>query len=540
MQCVSSGAGGVSIMPSAEQLLFFSLLVVQLLQVAISGESPSPALYCPYSKQWKPLSSSSSERIPPFPPSDSSYDSPLTEIYISLPNFMDGERCAKTLDSYISKAKYPKRLNFGIIEQIDTEVVPFREGCLAEYCRLKGIVPAHCHFENIKQVVVSQRMARGLSYARAMGDEDMMADEEFCMLSDTHTDLIPDWDMALMNMWAMIQNEYAIISTQPTAMSLLGKNVNDRWEVSHQCSFKWDEQNGLLRNSAEPASAIYLDKPLLSPTWTSKFSFSKCHALKKTPDDPAILRLDRDITDIAKFARLWTRGYDVYSPHRPIMSRDGTVRDGSDAWKSFGSKDAVIRKELEDSKVRVRTLLGMEGGFKDVNSLMALGRYGLGTKRTLSQLIEFMGVDFRRATIYDSRCLALSFVPFEFENNPHVESGDLWGLAPERLSRMSIPLVSKADPIIPVSKRPAQRIEMRDYGPESRLGSIFSWVDVAVESFIGDLMNEDFDENEAISILKIGLLVVPLVALLMTASLWALMSTGNDMRPAVKNEVKIV
>lgn len=132
-----------------------------------------------------------------------------------------------------------------------------------------------------------------------------MANEEFCLLSDSHVDLITHWDMALMNMWGMIQNEYAVISTPPTAMSLLGTNVHDRWEVSHQCTFHWRTEDGLLTNNeAEVVSAVNLDKPLLSPTWTSKFSFSKCHAMKKTPDDPRLMRVERGPADVAKYARL--------------------------------------------------------------------------------------------------------------------------------------------------------------------------------------------------------------------------------------------
>lgn len=131
-----------------------------------------------------------------------------------------------------------------------------------------------------------------------------MANEEFCLHSDSHMDLIPEWDTALMNMWGMTQNEYAILSAQPTAISLLGQNVNSRWEVSHQCSFDWRSEDGLLCNSHEDmASAVNLKKPLLSPSWTSQFSFSKCHAHKKTPEDPTIMRVEREASDIAKFAR---------------------------------------------------------------------------------------------------------------------------------------------------------------------------------------------------------------------------------------------
>jgi hypothetical protein len=149
-------------------LSFVSLvvLIAQPTKVFCAPESTAAAIYS--NKQWTALEQSpdESETVKPFPPSDTSYESPTTEIYISIANFMDGERCAKTIDNYISKAMYPKRLNFGIIEQINTEVMPFREGCVATYCKLHQISVADCHFENIKSVTYSYRLARGLSYAR--------------------------------------------------------------------------------------------------------------------------------------------------------------------------------------------------------------------------------------------------------------------------------------------------------------------------------------------------------------------------------------
>ena len=147
-------------------LLSIVFLVSQPTRVISGPENTAAAIY--FDKQWKALEPSPDEAgsVKPFPPSDNSYESPTTEIYISIGNFMDGDRCAKTIDNYISKAKYPKRLNFGIIEQINTEVVPFREGCVATYCKLHHISAAECHFENIKTVTYSYRLARGLSYAR--------------------------------------------------------------------------------------------------------------------------------------------------------------------------------------------------------------------------------------------------------------------------------------------------------------------------------------------------------------------------------------
>jgi hypothetical protein len=46
----------------------------------------------------------------------------------------------------------------------------------------------------------------------------------------------------------------------------------------------------------------------------------------------------------------------------------------------------------------------------DVNTIVEIGRYGLGTKRTLDQLIAFMGIDFRNKKIYGNRfeCIVLN------------------------------------------------------------------------------------------------------------------------------------
>jgi hypothetical protein len=45
----------------------------------------------------------------------------------------------------------------------------------------------------------------------------------------------------------------------------------------------------------------------------------------------------------------------------------------------------------------------MPGGDKDAESIATLTKFGLGQKRSLDQLIEFTGMDFRTATVYGDR-----------------------------------------------------------------------------------------------------------------------------------------
>jgi hypothetical protein len=85
-----------------------------LLYVAFCfAEESGPALYS--ASKWVALETIAKPNYPP--PTSDNWKQPTTEIYISIADFTDTIRCAKTLDNYISKAKYPKRLKFGMRTQ---------------------------------------------------------------------------------------------------------------------------------------------------------------------------------------------------------------------------------------------------------------------------------------------------------------------------------------------------------------------------------------------------------------------------------------
>jgi hypothetical protein len=167
-----------------------------------------------------------------------------------------------------------------------------------------------------------------------------------------------------------------------------------------------------------------LEKPLLAPLWSESFSFSKCHAEKKTPQDPLMPHIFDGI-EFNKFARLWTRGYDVYTPSRTIVAHDDHEVMGKSApalngkgpvnpleWSHFGMSPEFAREQFEKGLHRAKTLLGMPDGEKEAQGVSLLTRYGLGTKRTLDQLIEFTGIDTRNKKVFGDRCKSLEWVPF--------------------------------------------------------------------------------------------------------------------------------
>lgn len=55
--------------------------------------------------------------------------------------------------------------------------------------------------------------------------------------------------------------------------------------------------------------------------WGAGLSFSKCHAERKTMYDPFTPGIF-DGEEFTKAIKLWTYGYDIYSPHRVYVVHD--------------------------------------------------------------------------------------------------------------------------------------------------------------------------------------------------------------------------
>jgi len=282
-----------------------------------------------------------------------------------------------------------------------------------------------------------------------------MKHEEFCLQIDAHSDFAPEWDMLLTRAWGGANNEYAILSSVPTDISVLDREDlnSDNQQVPHLCQAKVDKRGMIV--SLPPTLARSLPRPILAPLWNSGYSFSKCHAEYNVPVDPN-LQVIFEADEFVRYARFWTNGYDVYTPSKLIVFHDyfGKMFQSTQVANNYnfmsmewvqkcGMTPQFIRKIYDRTAERIATVLGFSEGGKDVKALSLLTKYGLGTKRTLDQLIEFTGIDIRNKVIYADRCKQLEWVPYEAEYDPEVLSGDPWGTSSERFQAggQNIPLL---------------------------------------------------------------------------------------------------
>lgn len=97
--------------------------------------------------------------------------------------------------------------------------------------------------------------------------------------------------------------------------------------------------------------------------------------------------------EFSRGARLWTHGYDFYTPSRAYI---GTWYQGQKGNKGSWSVD---RKELSESNERMGTLLKFPNSDQSEEALNKLGFYGIGKQRTLEQYLEFSGVDTKNHAV---------------------------------------------------------------------------------------------------------------------------------------------
>jgi len=355
----------------------------------------------------------------------SSYDDrwkdPKSTILIQIAALAES-RLGDTLYHFLTKAKFPERVLFVVIQQNG----PNDKDALILMCQRFGhepewsdevgrklypeaegrhqVPPKDCPYQD--QVIVKRmtaRQAKGPVYARGLANEYVDdSKHDFCLQIDAHETAIENWDVEILKEWSKIDNEFAVISTYPTAPD----HLQDTDGLGpHLCNVDlWDQG---IRNTQARTIANW-DRPILAPLWAAGLSFSRCHADSRVPTDPNLLHIFLG-EEFARGARLWTNGYDFYSLNRPIIGAwyGNEKKNHLEHWK----KDP---KEQKRGMSRMRTLLKFPRSDQSDTAVNALGKYGMGTKRTFDDYMRFCGINTTALTQTkgDDNCIVY-YVPWD-------------------------------------------------------------------------------------------------------------------------------
>ncbi|OWZ10805.1 GlcNac transferase [Phytophthora megakarya] len=347
------------------------------------------------------------------------------DIFVGLSVFRDGFRCGKTIFTGLKRAKYPERLFFGVVDQVNDG----DERCLDEFCKMaetewpdKGPCPYKDH---IRVDIHKASESRGPTLARHQ-QQKLIQQEEFCLQLDGHSIFTNLWDENILAEWKRVDNEMAVLSTYLHHIHDFVKENGDnalRASLPHLCT-TMRGSNGLVRTVG--ASMISGSKfPQLEALWGAGLSFNKCHAERRVPVDSHTLWMF-DGEEFLRASRLWTSGYDMYSPSELGSVIYHNYSKVPARFEHITVDPQVKKRESEMGVNRFKHIVGKP--VKGMVDTYELEKYGFGTVRSFESYQKFSGVTFKEGVNDTESCEQLHWVPYE--NATEVESlmGNGWKL----------------------------------------------------------------------------------------------------------------
>ena len=311
-------------------------------------------------------------------------------IFVSVASYRDFY-CSRTLESMYKNAAQPQNLYAGLCIQNKEE----DEGCV-----LAGDLAKYT--PNVSTIHLKNFEAKGPTWARYLCTT-LMNDEDYFFQIDSHTLFEKDWDLTLMKMVDEIKKntdstDVVLSHYPPNYQEYENKNKNKHM-VDTICQSFFNEK-GMVSFLGASAVDMSKDKYVVTPHIAAGMFFCEGKCIKEVPYDPNLPNLFVG-EEILHSARVWTAGYDIYSPTEVTVYHLYTRSDQPHVWddkKSFDDTDAFNK---------AKEILGFKDEFmKPVSTHVTenIEHYGLGQKRTIQQFFEFAGIDPVNKTIYKNFC----------------------------------------------------------------------------------------------------------------------------------------
>lgn len=297
-------------------------------------------------------------------------------IFVSVASYRDSE-CPWTLSDMFAKAKHPERVFAGVLWQMAPEDP-------AEWCRLPEGRAAQ-----VRGIRVEAATSMGVCWARSRIQTELWQGEAYYLQIDSHSRFTPEWDVKLLEVLAACPSPRPVLTTHPIRYEPPDTLSPDSLPILTAGRFG---DAGILMPKAKGLTPPFApDRPAPTAFIGAGMVFADSTMLQEVPYDPNLYFHGEEIS---LAVRLWTHGYDLFSPHRVILYHDYTDRGRRRHWSDHLDWTAVNQR----AQARLRHLLGMQTT-TDAEALRDLDRYGLGSRRTLAEYEAFSDVDFVRRRI---------------------------------------------------------------------------------------------------------------------------------------------
>lgn len=338
-------------------------------------------------------------------------------VFLSLASYRD-ENCLNTLTWAYEKSKNPYLLNVGLVQQncvedciggiLDktgrTEKVPPDDDCYKLFCE-SDIGKEHCAAGRVRNLFINEDESLGPYMARYFASK-LWNGEEWYMQIDAHMTFLQDWDAVSIEMLEKAPAEKPVMSHYPPFDTIDLEQSAKRHSISRLCGSTFadsDLENQIIRLGGTAAGS-YTDAPRFAPYVAAGYFVAHSSFLSEVPFDPFLPWIFMG-EEIIMSARLWTSGYDIFSPRTSVVGHIYFRRKKPKFWESvhrlfhYGVHNPLQMLVLN----RVKTQLNYPESAKDFIAprtlLTHVDEYSMGTERSLDDYLAMAGLDMKKKQI---------------------------------------------------------------------------------------------------------------------------------------------
>lgn len=341
-------------------------------------------------------------------------------IFVNVAAFRD-VLCVATVREIFDNAKHPERISLGVIDQripndrvcippeylryvpngtnitttappnVDPEYLPQPNRFVS--CFKKSFCPS----DSIRVRYVDWTEARGPTYGRFVAGL-MYQGESFYMMIDSHSRFALHFDEFMILDVMRLHRSYSgetgnegrggVLSYYPPIFNRHDVPLQPMVDIMAMCRAVYVKDLAVLRNQALWIRSP--KRPLLQPYTAAGFLFSDATAQMDVPFDP-YLDYVFDGEEILYTVRLFTSGYDAYSPSRGYIFHHYERHKAPRFWSIPGLQWGTIQGKtrqrvhyfLETYVNQTERLMVDKSAAKALGVDIAEERYGLGTIRPI-------------------------------------------------------------------------------------------------------------------------------------------------------------
>jgi hypothetical protein len=283
-------------------------------------------------------------------------------------------------------AQNPKNVYCGIVQQNDQEK---DDDCLLS--STDSIVT-----ENVTVMRIKHFEAKGPCWARYLATT-LWSGQEYFLQIDSHSKFVKNWDTKCIQMMRRLSDrgiQKAVISHYPRSVEDYENNHNPM-DVTRMCQSFFNNRGMLSFLGAEglDTNNDFYETPYVA----GGFMLSSYTLLNDVPYDPNLDFLFVG-EEIGHSIRIWTSGYNIYTPSENIVYHEYERAGKPKVWDDNEYSD-------KDSFEKVKKIIGLETNHElPSNIRYNMDKYGLGKQRSLQDYYKFAGIDLKNQRVYKNFC----------------------------------------------------------------------------------------------------------------------------------------